>query len=118
VGGNSSNRTAKNVENQAILSTQAFNLTQEVKMVYLEKAIYLSDYKIEITFNTGEVGIVDLSDVPELFEAAKPLKELENFRQFYLDEWPTLVWPCGFDLAPEMLYQRVTGKDSYWQQAG
>jgi len=86
-------------------------------MIYLKKATYLSDYKIEITFNTGEVGIVDLSDVPQLFEAAQPLKNLETFKQFYLDEWPTLVWPCGFDLAPEMLYQRAMGKDHSWKQA-
>ena len=33
-------------------------------MVYLEKADYLSEYKIKLTFNTGEVGIVDLSDIP------------------------------------------------------
>lgn len=103
--------------NQALLSTQALNLTLEIKMIYLEKAIYLNEYKIELTFNTGEVGIVDLSDIPEIFEAAKPLKNLDIFRQFYLDEWPTLVWPCGFDLAPEMLYQRVTGKDNCWQEA-
>jgi|GEM_PF-5333638 len=42
-------------------------------MIYLEKAIYLSDLKIELTFNTGEVGVVDLSDIPQLFEAAKTL---------------------------------------------
>lgn len=86
-------------------------------MVYLEKADYLSEYKIKLTFNTGEVGIVDLSDIPEKFEAASALKEVENFKQFYLDEWSTLAWPCGFDLAPEMLYERATGKSQQWKTA-
>jgi len=39
-----------------------------------------------------------------------------EFAKFTLDEWPTLVWSCGFDLAPEMLYERVTGKQLTWQQ--
>jgi hypothetical protein len=42
-------------------------------LVYLEKADYLSEYKIKLTFNTGEVGIVDLSDIPEKFN------EIERF---------------------------------------
>ncbi|MEY2984402.1 MAG: hypothetical protein RLZZ568_1019 [Cyanobacteriota bacterium] len=86
-------------------------------MIYLLNATYVNNYKIKITFNTGEIGIVDLSDIPEMFASAKPLKDLGIFKQFYLDEWPTLVWPCGFDLAPEMLYERAMGKNSQWQQA-
>ena len=79
-------------------------------MVYLQSAEYLSDYKIVLVFNTGEQGVVDLADMPSLFKAAKPLEDLAVFQAFFLDEWPTLAWPCGFDLAPEMLYERVTGK--------
>jgi len=36
------------------------------------------------------------------------------FKRFTLDEWPTLVWPNGFDLSPEMLYERATGKRLSW----
>jgi hypothetical protein len=79
-------------------------------MVYLQSAEYVSDYKIALVFNTGEQGVVNLVDIPSLFEVAKPLEDLSVFQSFFLDEWPTLAWPCGFDLAPEMLYERVTGK--------
>ena len=86
-------------------------------MVYIESAEYVGGYKIKLVFNTGESGVVDLSDVPDMFDAAKPLKDAAVFQQFFLDDWPTLVWPCGFDLAPEMLYQRATGKSSSWKEA-
>jgi len=28
--------------------------------------------------------------------------------------WPTLAWDCGFDLAPEYLYELATGKRPSW----
>ncbi|SFB83267.1 Protein of unknown function [Marinospirillum celere] len=86
-------------------------------MIYLESAEYLKDYRLRLTFNTGETGEVDLSDLPALFDAAKPLQKLTEFKKFYLDEWPTLAWPCGFDLAPEMLYERATGKKHNFKEA-
>ena len=30
-----------------------------------------------------------------------------RFADLHLDSWPTLVWDCGFDVAPESLYQRA-----------
>jgi hypothetical protein len=42
------------------------------------------------------------------------LLDRDLFQNFYLDEWPTLAWPCGFDVAPETLYEPATGK-SPWQ---
>jgi hypothetical protein len=42
------------------------------------------------------------------------LLDRDLFQNFYLDEWPTLAWPCGFDVAPETLYELATGK-SPWQ---
>ena len=86
-------------------------------MVFIKQADYVKDYRIHLVFNTGEEGIVDLSDVLDMFEAAQPLKDPVVFQDFYLDSWPTLAWQCGFDLAPEMLYERATGKKYQWQQA-
>lgn len=84
-------------------------------MVRIQHAHYEGDYKIRLRFETGEEGIADLSDVIRRFEAARPLLNPVEFSKFTLDEWPTLVWPCGFDLSPEMLYERVTGKSPPWQ---
>jgi hypothetical protein len=83
-------------------------------MITVQEAAYREQYKIWIKFNTGESGIADLSDLIDKFAAAVPLKNENEFKKFYLDEWPTLAWPNGFDLSPETLYERVTGKKPSW----
>ena len=37
---------------------------------------------------------------------AASLRDPKVFSQFYLDSWPTIAWSCGFDVAPETLYER------------
>ena len=83
-------------------------------IVSVGEARYLEHFKIWLRFNTGEEGIVDLADVVERFPAAQPLRDVRVFANFYLDEWPTLAWPCGFDFSPESLYERATGKTVSW----
>ena len=52
------------------------------------------------------------------YPAAAPLKDPAVFSAFRLDDWPTLVWSCGFDVSPETLYERATGKvPAYLQPA-
>jgi hypothetical protein len=79
-------------------------------MIGVSEAAYQDGYKIWVKFNTGESGVVDLFDLIQKYKAAAPLLDTNEFKKFYLDEWPTLAWPCGFDLAPESLYERATGK--------
>jgi len=86
-------------------------------MVRIQQAFYEGEYRIRLRFDTGEEGVTDLSDVIVRYEAARKLLDQAEFAKFTLDEWPTLVWPCGFDLAPEMLYERITGKRPSWQQS-
>ena len=83
-------------------------------MVTIQEATYEGQYRIRLKFSTGEEGVVDLSDIIGRYPAARPLREVEAFSQFYLDEWPTLAWPCGFDLAPEWLYELATGRSPSW----
>lgn len=85
-------------------------------MISIQDAKHEGEYRVWLKFNTGEEGVVDLSDLPDRFAAARPLKDVEEFKKFYLDEWPTLAWPCGFDFAPESLYERATGKRPAWLQ--
>jgi hypothetical protein len=74
----------------------------------LEQADYIRDYQIRLRFADGLEGIVDLKD--ELWgEVFEPLKKLEVFRSFCLnEELNTIVWPSGADLAPEFLYDQAT----------
>lgn len=81
-----------------------------MKSIYLVEAKYLGEYRVFLRFNTGESGEVDLEDIIFNYKVAAPLIDPEQFAKFYLDSWPTLAWHCGFDVAPESLYYRLTGK--------
>ena len=79
-------------------------------MIAVRQAKYLAEYRLWIQFNTGEAGEVDLADLIHRYPAAKAIRDPQEFAKFYLDEWPTIAWSCGFDLSPEALYERATGK--------
>lgn len=81
--------------------------------ISVQEARYVNDYRIWLRFNTGESGEVDLRSLIFKFPAAAPLREKSEFAKFYLDEWPTLAWECGFDVDPEYLYTLATGKPTY-----
>ena len=83
-------------------------------MITVTHATYEGQYRIRIKFSSSEEGIVDLADVIARYPIARPLLRQDEFSKFYLDEWPTLAWPCGFDLSPEILYERATGKSPAW----
>jgi hypothetical protein len=76
------------------------------EVVYLKNAEYRGGFKLYLEFNTGEAGEIDLEDLILSHQQAEPLRDPAIFAQFYLDSWPTLAWKCGFDVAPESLYQR------------
>jgi len=82
-----------------------------MQCVYLEKAKYIKDYQIFLEFNDGKKGKVDLKDLIYKYKQAEPLKTPRAFSQFYLDSWPTLAWKCGFDVAPETLYEKCEQAD-------
>jgi hypothetical protein len=79
-------------------------------MLEVVRAQYQTEYKIWLEFNDGVSGIVDLSDVlwGPVFE---PLKDIEQFKRFAVsDVLHTLVWENDADLAPECLYEKMTGQ--------
>lgn len=72
--------------------------------LHITDAKYLTDYKVEVTFNNGRKGIADLSDALKgtMFE---PLKNKSEFSRLAVDkELDTIVWSNGADLAPEYVY--------------
>ena len=83
-----------------------------MQCVYLEDAKYIKDYQVFLEFNDGARGIVDLRDIIHKYRQAEPLRTPQAFAQFYLDSWPTLAWECGFDVAPETLYEKCEQVDS------
>lgn len=83
-------------------------------MVNIQQAKHAGQYKVWLKFNDGSKGVVDLADIPRRYPATTPLVDEKVFSAFYLDEWPTLAWTCGFDLSPEFLYERLTGSPPVW----
>jgi hypothetical protein len=71
----------------------------------LISARYVAGYRLELTFEDGRVGELDLKD--ELWgEVFEPLRDLDKFKNFRIDEeLHTIVWSTGADLAPEYLYK-------------
>ena len=72
-------------------------------MIRIEKARYVSDYKLWLRFSDGAEGEVDLQNQlnGEVFE---PLKDTQTFKNFILNsDLHTVTWPNGADFAPEFL---------------
>ena len=76
-------------------------------MIHVTSAIYISQFKMNISFSNGDKGIVDLKD--ELWgEVFQPLRSPEAFRQFELSKtFGTIHWPNGADFAPEFLHAKM-----------
>ncbi|ANB03187.1 DUF2442 domain-containing protein [Ectothiorhodospira sp. BSL-9] len=83
-------------------------------MITVKQAKYIDDFKIWLQFSDGAEGVADFEQLLDRYAAAKPLKDKTEFQKFYLDEWPTLTWPCGFDYSPEGLYSLATGRTYIW----
>ena len=83
-------------------------------MISVNNARHLKDHLISIEFIDGLSGVIDLRDTIGKYEAAAELRDPGKFADFYLDEWPTLAWSCGFDLSPEYLYELLTGSAPAW----
>ena len=81
-------------------------------MLEVTKAEYVEGYRIRVSFNTGETGVVDLKGAlwGPVFE---PLKDTSAFKRFSVsDVLHTVCWENGADFAPEFLRDRML------QQAG
>ncbi len=67
--------------------------------------IVLPNYRLDLTFVDGASGIVDLSN--ESFAGVfEPLTEPEYFARATLENG-VVTWPCGVDIAPDALYEKV-----------
>ena len=76
-----------------------------MSLLWITKAEYINDFKINIQFNTDEKGTVDLKNKldKKIFE---PLKNETFFKNFKLNNW-TIEWENGADFSPEFLYNSI-----------
>ena len=61
------------------------------------------DYKLEITFTNGEVGVFDCAHLLS-FGVFKELQDIRYFEQARV-EGGTVVWPHEQDICPDTLYE-------------
>lgn len=75
-------------------------------MIYVVDAAYLGEFVVEVVFNDGTRAQLDLKATIENDTRAivRELLNVELFAQVSV-AMDTLVWPNGFDLAPEYLYE-------------
>ncbi|HPM45769.1 MAG TPA: DUF2442 domain-containing protein [bacterium] len=75
----------------------------------IKKAVYLGGYKIKLFFRDKKIGIVDFENYPPRKGVFEKFKEIEFFKQFYIDpDFNVLAWPGGIDIAPETIYEIAT----------
>ena len=73
-------------------------------------ASYEGGYRIELTFDNGERGVVDFSPYLQRGGVFKKLRDISFFREFRVNpELRTLTWADEIDVAPETLYAQATG---------
>ncbi len=61
------------------------------------------DYKLEITFTNGEVGIFDCTHLLS-FGVFQELQDIRYFKQARVEDG-TVVWPHEQDICPDTLYE-------------
>ncbi len=70
----------------------------------------LGDYRLNLRFEDGVEGIVDISALIGFKGVFAPMRDPAWFAQVRVDpESGTVVWPNGADLDPYVLYAQVTG---------
>ena len=67
----------------------------------------LSGYRLHVDFDDGTTGEIEMAD--RLFGPVfEPLHDIAVFDRVFVDEFGAVAWPCGADLAPDGIYQRLT----------
>jgi len=75
-------------------------------MFKLLKVLPLDGYRVEVCFDDGVNGVVDLS--PRLFGPVfEVLKDQTLFMKASVDEFGAVCWPNGADLAPDALHEQL-----------
>lgn len=69
----------------------------------------LPNYHLDLSFDNGERGVVDLSGLVGrgVFAA---WDDPDEFNRVSVTEYGAVEWPGGLDLCPDALYLQMTGK--------
>ncbi|VAW46005.1 hypothetical protein MNBD_GAMMA04-792 [hydrothermal vent metagenome] len=85
-------------------------------MLSINSAKYAGKYNLQLTFNNGREGIVNLEETvhKDKRKIFLKLKDISNFKNFKVDH-STVVWFNELDLAPEYLFYLAFKEDKSFQ---
>lgn len=76
-------------------------------LVHITAVQVIGDHRLCLTFEDGTVGDIRFED-HEWHGVFEPLRDPELFGQVFVDEqFGTIAWPNGLDMAPEALYEEA-----------
>lgn len=77
----------------------------------VREARYAGEHHLEVSFEDGSSGVVDMMKFIEEGTVLSPLRDPAVFKAFVI-EYGTIVWKShSLDIAPEALYAEATGKE-------
>ncbi len=81
-------------------------------MVHVTEVEPRGGTRLHLRFDDGSAGEVDIAQLIPFEGVFASLRDPDVFAQVRLDpDWGTVCWPGDLDLAPEPLYERVTGRN-------
>ena len=85
-------------------------------MLSINSAKYAGKYNLQLAFNNGKEGMVNLEEtvLKDKRKIFLKLKNISNFKNFKVDH-STVVWFNELDLAPEYLFYLAFKEDSNLQ---
>lgn len=76
------------------------------KYIEITKVKQLGDFSLLLTFNEEIEKVINFTNIfRESNGLYKVLKNKKEFKKYRIDMAGGLVWDCGLDLAPDMLFK-------------
>ncbi|MBX3059291.1 MAG: DUF2442 domain-containing protein [Anaerolineae bacterium] len=71
----------------------------------------LANYELQLLFEDGTNGIVNVAEIVEFTGVFAPLKDKTYFDQVQVNpDIGTICWPNEADIDPDVLYSLITGE--------
>lgn len=81
-------------------------MMNEIRMVQARRVRALPDYKLEVVFDDGMMGVIDLSEFVATGEITAPLRDPDFFSRVFV-EMGVPTWPNGCDVDAIHLHMQM-----------
>ncbi len=84
---------------------------EDIPLLDIIKVRVLENYCLEITFENGVEGVMDIMNTVTFDGVFEPFKDENYFRKVKVNlDTGTIEWPNGADLDPVVLYAQISEK--------